>query len=135
MKQMSPALGRRRSPRRTSPTRAGLGQKRQEPIEVGDMVLDPARRVVYCSDGQIKLTPKECRLLGALMSNGGNVLSREELMREVWDTDYMGDTRTLDVHIRYLRRKIEKDPSDPSRIITIRGVGYRLEVHHPGKSV
>ena len=133
MKQRSPALGRRRSPRRTSSsTRAGLSERRQDPIEVGDMVLDPARRVVSCSDGQIKLTPKECRLLGALMSNGGKVLSREDLMREVWDTDYMGDTRTLDVHIRYLRRKIEKDPSDPSRIITIRGVGYRLEVHHPG---
>jgi DNA-binding response OmpR family regulator len=88
--------------------------------------------VVSCNDGQIKLTPKECRLLGALMSNGGKVLSREDLMREVWDTDYMGDTRTLDVHIRYLRRKIEKDPSDPSRIITIRGVGYRLEVHRSG---
>jgi DNA-binding response OmpR family regulator len=98
------------------------------------MVLDLARRVVSCSDGQIKLTPKECRLLGALMSNGGKVLSREDIMREVWDTDYMGDTRTLDVHICYLRRKIEKDPSNPSRILTIRGGGYRLQVHPLGQS-
>ena len=63
------------------------------------------------------------------MSNGGKVLSREDIMREVWDTDYMGDIQTLYVHICYLRRKIEKDPSNPSRILTIRGGGYRLQVH------
>jgi DNA-binding response OmpR family regulator len=100
----------------------------QAPLAVGDLVLDPTTRLVHCNGAENKLTPKECRLLGAFMENGGKVLSREYLMKEVWDTDYMGDTRTLDVHIRYLRKKIEHDPSDPSYILTVRGVGYRLEL-------
>jgi len=100
----------------------------QRPLAVGDLILDPTTRIVHCNGGESKLTPKECRLLGAFMENEGKVLSRKDLMKEVWDTDYMGDTRTLDVHIRYLRKKIEENPSDPSYILTVRGVGYRLEL-------
>ena len=62
------------------------------------------------------------------MSNGGEVITRKRLMKEVWDTDYLGDTRTLDVHICWLRKKIEDSPSKPALLRTLRGVGYRFEV-------
>ncbi len=62
------------------------------------------------------------------MNNGGEVVSRRRLMKDVWDTDYLGDTRTLDVHIRWLREKIEDHPSEPTLLRTVRGVGYRFEV-------
>ena len=123
----APLPKRRRSPRQpVASARVKYSPTPKAPLQAGDLVLDVEKRVVSCDNGKVKLTPKECRLLGAFMSNGGQVLTREYLMKEVWDTDYMGDTRTLDVHIRYLRVKIEKDPDNPERILTIRGVGYRL---------
>jgi DNA-binding response OmpR family regulator len=61
------------------------------------------------------------------MSRPGQVISRKVLMQEIWDTDYLGDTRTLDVHMRWLREKIEDDPNDPRMLVTVRGQGYRLE--------
>ncbi len=73
-----------------------------------------------------RLTPKECRLLAILMRNPNRTLTRAELMCEVWDTYYLGDTRTLYVHICWLRRKIEDDPRHPTRLRTVRGVGYRF---------
>jgi two-component system phosphate regulon response regulator PhoB len=75
------------------------------------------------------LTPKEFKLLYLLISNSDQILSRKTIMQEVWETDYLGDTRTLDVHIRWIREKIEKNPSRPQRLITIRGVGYRFVVN------
>ncbi len=72
------------------------------------------------------LTPKEFKLLHLLIENRNQVLSRKKIMQTVWETDYMGDTRTLDVHIRWLREKIEDNPSRPKHLITIRGVGYRF---------
>lgn len=72
------------------------------------------------------LTPKEFRLLHLLIENRNQVSTRKKIMHAVWETDYMGDTRTLDVHIRWLREKIEKNPSRPKLLITIRGVGYRF---------
>lgn len=77
--------------------------------------------------GQIySLTPKESKLLHLLVNNADQVLSRKTIMLEVWETDYLGDTRTLDVHVRWLREKIEDNPSRPQRLITIRGTGYRF---------
>lgn len=76
----------------------------------------------------IKLLPREARLLAALMRYPGEIVSRATLMKQVWETDYLGDTRTLDVHICWLRRKIEEDPTRPQIIVTHRGMGYRLNV-------
>ena len=73
------------------------------------------------------LTPMQCRLLHTFMLHPGEILSRQFLMREVWDTDYTGDTRTLEVHVRWIRKKIELNPSRPQHLRTVRGVGYRFD--------
>jgi DNA-binding response OmpR family regulator len=79
-------------------------------------------------DGDIHLTPKETKLMALLMKNVGKVVSRSELMQEVWNTEYLGDTRTLDVHICWLRQKIEDNPRVPEVILTRRGQGYELRI-------
>jgi DNA-binding response OmpR family regulator len=90
------------------------------------LILDGEQHQVL-RDGQIySLTPKEFKLLHLLATNHDQIISRKTIMQEVWETDYLGDTRTLDVHIRWLREKIEGAPSRPRRLITIRGVGYRF---------
>ena len=76
---------------------------------------------------QVTLPLKEFELLAMLLDNAGRVLTRETLIDRVWGLDYVGDTKTLDVHIKRLRSKVEDDPSNPSRIVTIRGVGYKFE--------
>jgi len=96
-------------------------------LEVGDLVLDLESRQLIKGGEPKKLTPKEFKLLRIVMRNVGDVLSRRILIKEVWETDYLGDTRTLDVHICYLRRKVEKNPSQPEYLRTVRGVGYMLE--------
>ena len=86
---------------------------------------------LYLGDGTsspVKLLPMEARLLAVLMQHPGQVVTRARLMREVWETDYLGDTRTLDVHICWLRRKLKGDPPHPRLIVTRRGVGYELSV-------
>lgn len=98
-----------------------------EAIEVGDVRLDPARREVIVAGTEVSLTRKEFDLLETLMASAGRVLSRESLLDHVWGLDYVGDTKTLDVHIKRIRSKIESDPSSPTRLTTIRGVGYRYE--------
>ncbi|MCE5315686.1 MAG: response regulator transcription factor [Armatimonadota bacterium] len=95
-------------------------------LEVGDVQLDLARRRVTIRGEQVYLPLKQFELLRALMSNKGRVLSREELFKRVWDADAAYDTGSLDVHIRWLRKKIEPDPSHPTYIRTVRGVGYRI---------
>jgi two-component system OmpR family response regulator len=75
----------------------------------------------------LDLTPKEFDLLLFLATNKGLVFSREQLLEKVWGFDYPGDTRTVDVHMRYLREKIEADPARPTRLLTVRGVGYKME--------
>ena len=75
---------------------------------------------------EVHLTPKECKLLAILMQNADEVVSRKTLMKRVWDTDYLGDTRTLDVHICWLRQKVEDNPKAPQYILTKRGQGYTL---------
>ena len=95
-------------------------------LEHGHIVLDPTNRAVTVSGKTYQLTPKECQLLAILMQHPGEMLTRRVLMQEVWDTDYLGDTRTLDVHICWLRQKIEADHRFPRYLLTIRGYGYML---------
>ncbi len=97
-------------------------------LRCADLQLDLENRHVVKGNGQAQhLTPKECLLLATFIRNRGEVLTREFLMREVWETEYTGDTRTLEVHVHWLRRKIEDDPSNPRYIHTVRGVGYWFE--------
>lgn len=96
-------------------------------IDVGDVRLDPERHEVWVRDEQIQLPLKEFDLLHVLLVNAGRVLPRELLIDRVWGHDYVGDTKTLDVHIKRLRAKVEEDPANPVRIVTIRGLGYKYE--------
>jgi two-component system response regulator RegX3 len=98
-----------------------------EVVEVGDVRLDTARREVVVRGSLVTLPRKEFDLLETLMVHVGRVVTRESLLDQVWGTDYVGDTKTLDVHVKRLRSKIETDPSHPTRLTTIRGVGYRFE--------
>jgi DNA-binding response OmpR family regulator len=102
------------------------GTSRRAPIEIGDLSLDPAARIVTKHGETVELTAKEFDLLRMLMSRAGEVVGREEIMDEVWDPHWFGPTKTLDVHISWLRRKIEDDPSSPRYITTVRGVGFRF---------
>jgi len=97
-------------------------------IKKGVIHLDPELRSIQCGDRGGRLTPRLLKLLQKLMQHSGEVIAREDLFREVWNTEYMGDTRTLDVHISWLRRVIEEDPRNPKLLITVRGIGYRLDV-------
>lgn len=97
-----------------------------ESMTIGQVQLDPVSRRVLYRDKLLELTRKEYELLKALMSQCGKVVARNDLIDQVWQTDWVGDTRTLDVHIRWLREKIERDPAHPRYIQTVRGVGYRF---------
>ena len=96
-------------------------------IEVGDVLLDPEEHRVKVAGDDISLPLKEFELLHLLLANAGRVLPRETLIDRVWGNDYVGDTKTLDVHVKRLRSKIEPDPAMPTRIVTIRGLGYKYE--------
>lgn len=98
----------------------------QTTIEIGDLAIDAARRRVVLAGAEVMLKPKEFDLLYHLATYPGIVHSRDALLRGVWGYDYPVDTRTIDVHVRWLRQKIETDPSQPRRIETVRGVGYRF---------
>ncbi len=100
---------------------------RHDQIVAGDLALDLTARRVTKGGVELKLSHKEFDLLAELMRNQGAVLSRDLLLTQVWGYDYLGDSRTVDVHVRWLREKIEADPSNPQRIVTVRGVGYRFE--------
>jgi len=95
-------------------------------MRIGDLMLDPVRHEVQKRDTRIELTLKEFELLRILMQNQGKVLTRDLLLEKVWGFDYFGETRTVDVHIRYLRQKVEDDDANPLYIETVRGVGYRF---------
>jgi DNA-binding response OmpR family regulator len=97
-------------------------------IQAGPLVLDPETRTLRKGDETMYLRPKEAALLILFMKNPGRVLTRQEIIKEVWETDYVGDTRTLSVHVRWLRQKIEDDDRSPRFLRTVRGVGYRFEV-------
>jgi DNA-binding response OmpR family regulator len=96
-------------------------------IEIDDLEVDTARHRASLAGTALELSPKEFDLLAFLAKNKGLVFSREQLLEKVWGYDYAGDTRTVDVHIRWLRLKIEADPGKPRRIATVRGTGYKLE--------
>jgi DNA-binding response OmpR family regulator len=104
--------------------RASAGAR--APMIVGAVALDPSSRTVTKSGEPIELAAKEFDLLRMLMSRAGEVVGREEIMDEVWDPHWFGSTKTLDVHISWLRKKIENDPANPTYITTVRGVGFRF---------
>ena len=98
-----------------------------EKITIGDLTVDLARHEALIDGKPLSLKPKEYELLVFLARNRGLVLSRDLILERVWGWDYGGGSRTVDVHVRWLREKIEPDPANPTRIVTVRGVGYRLE--------
>jgi DNA-binding response OmpR family regulator len=95
-------------------------------IVLGNLTLDPVARRAFKEEQEVQLSAREFDLLSILMKNAGRALSREELLAEVWGSDWIGDQRTLDVHVRWLRLKIEEDPASPKYIQTVRGHGYRF---------
>ncbi len=95
-------------------------------ITLGDLNLDPVARRMFKANQEIQLSAREFDLLSILMRNAGRALSRDELLTEVWGDDWIGDPRTLDVHVRWLRIKVEDDPASPRYIQTVRGHGYRF---------
>jgi DNA-binding response OmpR family regulator len=100
-------------------------------LRAGALQLNLATRIITGPRDQQRLTPKQCSLLAYLMRRPNQVFSRRQLMKDVWETPYIGDTRTLDVHIRWLREKIELDPERPVVLVTKRGVGYLLAAPKP----
>jgi two-component system response regulator RegX3 len=96
-------------------------------IEVGEVRLDASRHEVFVREELVPLPLKEFELLEMLLLNSGRVLTRDVLIDRVWGPNYYGDTKTLDVHVKRLRAKIEQDPGHPTRLVTVRGVGYRYE--------
>ena len=120
-------VARMRAVLRRRPSDAASGTVSGEALEVGDVRLDPERHEVEIRGEPVRLPLKEFELLEILLTNAGRVLTRDTLIDRVWGTDYVGDTKTLDVHIKRLRSKIEDDPANPTRIITIRGLGYKYD--------
>jgi DNA-binding response OmpR family regulator len=104
--------------------RAGRGDGGE--LAVGDLLIDLGARRAWKAGEELALTRKEFDLLGRLARDAGRVVSRETLMSDVWDMNWFGSTKTLDVHVAWLRRKLGDDPSDPAHIQTVRGVGFRL---------
>lgn len=96
-------------------------------LQVGEVLLDPDEHRVCVAGENVVLPLKEFELLHLLLANAGRVLTRDTLIDRVWGADYVGDTKTLDVHVKRLRSKVEIDPGTPTRIITIRGLGYKYE--------
>jgi DNA-binding response OmpR family regulator len=113
------ALRRATPPREEAALRPG-------PLELGDLRLDPATHQATRADRPLVLKPRAFALLYFLMRHQGQVFSREQLLRQLWDDPYIGDPRTVDVHIRWIREQIEDDPGEPRRLRTIRGVGYQF---------
>jgi len=101
--------------------------KEKHILRVGPIELNTHTQFVTCNDRQTKITPRLVKILQVLMQNNGKVVKRDPLFTQIWDTEYTGDTRTLDVHISWLRKAIEEDPRNPKLIITERGVGYILK--------
>ncbi|MCU0501495.1 MAG: response regulator transcription factor [Anaerolineae bacterium] len=107
--------------------RAGSQRGTSEELRSGNVTLNLISRRATVGGADVALSPKEFSLLAELMRNQGAVLTRDLLLSRVWGQDFYGDAHTLDVHVRWLREKIEADPANPARIITVRGIGYRFE--------
>jgi DNA-binding response OmpR family regulator len=112
--------------RRVGRPPAGTDSSR-EPVVVGSLVIDPAAHTVTLDGQEIELAPREFDLLHVLASETGRVVSVDDLLARVWGAEYEGQPQVVYVHIRWLREKLEPEPNNPQRIITVRGVGYRLE--------
>ena len=97
-------------------------------IEGGQVRMDVERHSVTVNNEPVNLPLKEFELLELLMRNSGRVLTRAQLIDRVWGVDYVGDTKTLDVHVKRLRSKIETEPAEPKHLLTVRGLGYKFEV-------
>ena len=117
-------LARVRAVLRRSPMMDADGEA--APAEAAGVRVDRARHEVQVGGTSVELPPKEFELLAYLIEHAGRVLTRGQLIDEVWGSDYVGDTKTLDVHIRRLRQRVEADPKQPHRIRTVRGIGYRF---------
>ena len=96
-------------------------------IVAGDLEVNLASRVVRRAGAAVEMKPREFDLLALLVKNAGRAFSRDQILQQLWGHDYYGDSRTVDVHVRWLREKIEPDPSKPRRLVTVRGVGYRFD--------
>jgi two-component system response regulator RegX3 len=120
-------IARMRAVMRRSPSDRTAADLSLAAIQVGDVVLDPDEHSVFVAGDRITMPLKEFELLHLLLANAGRVLPRETLIDRVGGSDYVGDTKTLDVHIKRLRGKVETDPAAPTRIVTIRGLGYKYE--------
>jgi phosphate regulon transcriptional regulator PhoB len=108
-------------------SKAGEGENKQAKVyQHQELMINLSEHRVMVGERQVELSPKEFKILAMLMSTPGRVFSREELLEQVWGLDFYGDTKTVDVHIRWLREKIEDDPSAPKYVQTVRGFGYRL---------
>ncbi len=112
-----------------------LPQEPKHVVQVGPILLDVQNRSVRCEERQGILTPRLVSLLKALMDEPGKLIERETLFSKVWETGYTDDTRTLDVHISWLRQAVEDDPRHPRFIKTVRGLGYRLDVEESNVSI
>ena len=120
-------IARVRAALRRVPTGAEPERAQGDVIEIGDVRLDVARHEVSVRGDLVALPLKEFELLELLLANAGRVLTRDVLIDRIWGPNYFGDTKTLDVHVKRLRTKVEEDPGSPTRIVTVRGVGYRFE--------
>lgn len=120
------AVLRRRSPAAAQDGAAGLEEEHDGVLEVGPVRMDVDRHTVLVGGEPVALPLKEFDLLELLMRNAGRVLTRGQLIDRVWGPDYVGDTKTLDVHVKRIRAKIEPDPGAPRYLLTVRGLGYKL---------
>jgi len=109
--------------------RAAPSANTADRLEVGDLVVEPPAHVATLGGERLDLAPREFALLHALALHAGQIVSVDDLLAEVWGAEYQGEPQVVYVHIRWLREKIEADPNHPHRIITVRGVGYKLEPH------
>src|SRR5262249_45717513 len=123
-RELTPGVG---AALRRSPGGGKEDKLQLDHVEVGDVRIEAPRHEVYVRGEPVQLPLKEFELLELLVTNAGRVLTRDVLIDRIWGPNYFGDTKTLDVHIKRLRAKVETDPSAPSRIVTVRGVGYRYE--------
>jgi DNA-binding response OmpR family regulator len=112
--------------RRPAPSAAAEPQPPAEPVRIGDIAIDPGARRAWAGGDEVDLTRREFDLLARLARDAGRVVTREDLIADVWDTNWFGSTKTLDVHVGTLRRKLGEDPAAPRHLHTVRGVGFSL---------
>ena len=113
--------------RRANEERGNANSSKSEKIVAGELEINLSSHTVRLSGMPIEMKPREFSLLSLLASNAGRVYSRDQILESLWGHAYIGDVRTVDVHVRWIREKIEDDPSRPTKIVTVRGVGYRFD--------